>query len=297
MLKLLLIIAFGIWFVMDSRVRYTVFHPHIVLYNAIRDLYLRYKYKKYNEFNEFGRMIMFIADEANPFGSGKTLNMVAYAKAIYEIFDGLTIWSKYHKGFVEQKIKIVSNITLFNIPYIPLSNEQQIIELSKNEDDSIVYLILLDEMGSLYNNREWKTNLSSDMVETILQQRKAKISFLGTVQNWTLFDITIRKVTSLVRSCKKTWRFLVVNEYLACQVERAQFNLELINTTSIKCNFATDNLYNSYDTTERVEKLQKEIKEGKMLSSEEIINSSSGQSTDIESLTNVKRRYRKRFKK
>lgn len=297
MLKLLLIIAFVIWFVMDSRVRYTVFHPHIVLYNAIRDSYLRYKYKKYNEFKEYGKMIMFIADEMTPFGSGKTLNMVAYVKAVYEHYNGLMIWSKYHKGFVEQKIKIISNITLFNIPYIPLVSEQQIIDLSENEDDSIVYLILLDEMGSLYNNRDWKTNLSSDMVESILQQRKAKIGFLGTVQNWSLFDATIRKVTSLVRSCKKTWRFLVVKEYIACQVERAQFNLDLINTTSIKCNFATDKLYNSYDTTERVKRLQKEIQAGKMLTTEEILNSSNGQSTDIESLTNIKRRYRKRFKK
>lgn len=296
-MKILLIIAFCIWFVLDSRVRYTLLHPHIVIYNAIADLYNMIKYKKYNEFKEYGKLIMFIADELNPFGSGKTLNMVAYAKAVYEQYNGLMIWSKYYKGFVKQQIKILSNIELFNIPYVPLVNEQQIIDLASNEDDSIVWLVLLDEMGSLYNNRDWKTNLSSDMINGILQIRKGKVAILGTVQSWSLFDATIRKVTSLVRSCRKTWRYLVVKEYLACDIERSQFNLELINTKSVKCNFATDSLYNSYNTNERVERLQKDIQEGKMLTSEEVLNSSSGQSTDIESLTNIKRRYRKRFKK
>lgn len=276
--------------------RYTILHIHIVFYNFIVDLYKYFKYKKYNEFTDFGKMYIYIANGKQPFGSGKTLSLVEYVRIIYKKYNNVDVWSYEKNCFIKQRIKVYSNIRLIGIPYIPLVSYEQLITCSNCVQDGVVNLFIIDELGSQFNNRDWKTNLSNDLLAAILQQRKSKIALIGTVQDWSLFDATLRKVSTLCIECSKKWRFVVNRKFIASDIERSSYNTELIKPLSVQCFFSTDKIYNSYDTNERVDKLVRDIKNGDMLSNDEILNSSSGNSVELSSLTNVKRKYRKNIK-
>ena len=297
MIKWLIIIAFIFVFVLVPQVRYTCFHLPTVVYNVVIDSYKYIKYKKYNEYRDFGKMFIYVANDKQPFGSGKTLSIVDYIRYVYNRYNGVQVWSKSDNKFVEQKIKIYSNVTLFGVPYILLVSYEQIINARKNNDDSCISLFVIDELGSQFNNRNWKNNLPPDLLEAILQQRKSKIGILGTVQDWSLFDATLRKVSSECIECGKTWRYVVNRSYYAKDMERAQYNTELIKTRSVRCFFATDKIYNSYDTNERVDKLVSDVKKGEIISNEEILTHASGDISDLSTLTNIKRKYRRRVRK
>lgn len=296
-MKILLILGFIVLFYLFPILRYSVCHPVQVLRYAVVDLYEYIKYKKYNEFVEYGKMTMYIADDKQPFGSGKTLNLVRYVSGIYKQYNGKLVWDKDKQEFVPQEVKIYSNIKLLGIPFIPLVSEQQIIEASELGSSSTIHLFILDEMASQFNNRDWKKNLSEDLLNAILQQRKSKIAIIGTVQDYSLFDATLRKLCTSVFVCSKLWRFLTLKEYYAKDVERAQTNTDLIAIRSLFVRFATDSLYHSYDTSEKVSKIKKQIEEGALLSNEEILLAANGTPMELGSLTRINRKHRKRFRK
>ena len=61
--------------------------------------------------------------------------------------------------------------------------------------------------------------------------------------------------------------------------------------------FATDKVYNSYDTNERVEKIVDAVQAGEMLTNEEILNHANGDTSDLSTVTNLRRKYKKRVRK
>lgn len=298
LVKLGLIIGFVYAFVAFPEVRFTVFHFPTVFYNACVDVYKYVRFKRWNECRDYGRMDIYVADERQPFGSGKTLNMVRSALNIYKNYNNVQIFDFETFQWVTQYVHIYSNLKLMNVPYVPLTSTQQMIDISKGEgipDDGNrhIYLFLFDELGRVFNNREWKTNINTDFLSALLQQRKNKIIVKGTVQDFSLFDATMRKISSKVYSCTKKWRFLTLREYYAHDIERAGFNTELIAVRSLVVNFATDKLYESYDTNEVVGDIVKEIQSGQRLSNEEILNSS-GTAGDLNTLTRIHKKYKRR---
>lgn len=297
LIKIIAVGGFGLVFVLLPQVRYTCFHLPTVLYNAVVDLYWYIKHKRWNEYKQYGKMFIYIANDKQPFGSGKTLSIVDYVRYVYNRYNGALVWSKNKGEFTEQKIRIYSNVTLLGVPYIPLVSHEQITDARENTEDTCVSLFVIDELGSQFNNRNWKNNLPPDLLEAILQQRKSKIGILGTVQDWSLFDATLRKVSTECIECSKLWRYVVNRSYYARDMERAQYNTELIKTRSVSCFFATDKVYNSYDTNERVNRLAEAVRNGEIISNEEILNHANGDSVDLSTLTNIKHRYRKRVKK
>ena len=82
MFKWLFIIGFIFAFILLPQVRYTCFHLPLVFYNFVIDTYKYFKYKKYNEYRGYGRMQIYVADEKQPFGSGKTLSITIQEGAI-----------------------------------------------------------------------------------------------------------------------------------------------------------------------------------------------------------------------
>lgn len=297
MIQFILLVAFIFAFVLLPELRYTLFHLPTVLYNAVVDSYKCIKYKRYNEYKEYGKMQIYVANEKQPFGSGKTLSIVDYVLAVYKRYNGVPVWSESDKKFVPQKIKIYSNVELRGVPYVPLVTYDQIINARTENNDTMVQLFVIDELGSQFNNRTWKNNLPMDLLEAILQQRKAKIAILGTVQDWSLFDKTLRTVSAECIVCSKRWRFVVNRTYYAKDMERAGYNMDLLESHGVHCFFATDRVYNSYDTNERVDQLLQSVKDGELISNEEIINHANGESADITTLTRLKRKYRKRVRK
>lgn len=253
---------------------------------------------RWNECGEYGKMNMYIADSSQPFGSGKTINVTAYAKDIYDRYNDKRVYDFKEKVWKIQKVKIVSNYKLLDIPYIPLHCHKQIVECTEIQEDGVinVWLILIDEMGTQFNNRTWKDNLSEDLLCAILQQRKNKVAILGTVQDYSLFDATLRKLCTYVYVCKKHWRFCRFTRYFAKDVERADGNINMLQHKGVAITFATDKLYNSYDTNEKVTKLVKDIENGDMLTNQEILQHADSKA-EFEAMQTIKRKYKRRVKK
>lgn len=293
---LLILIIVGIYFLFTSYIfRFSLVHIPLVLKNTCKDLFHYFKYKQWREMKTYGTMNIYVADETQPFGSGKTLNMVYQAYNIYRQFDDVEVFNLRAGAWVKQYVHIYSNVKLLGIPYVPLTSTYQLIDVATNDiyqDDNIhIFVFLIDELGRIFNNRDWKTNLNKDMLGALLQQRKNHLCILGTVQDFSLFDATMRKVCTNVYSCTKKWRYLLLRQYYAVDLERANFNADLVKMRGAFVRFATDSLYNSYDTYEIVSDLQKEIALGQHLSNEEILNASEN-GLDVRSLTRVGKRFR-----
>ena len=277
MLAILIIGVVGFFILKNPISRYSLFHLPKVTQNAVVDIRNYIKEKKWNEFSGYGRMDIYIADDSKPFGSGKTLNMINDAISIYHQYDGVEVYNSDIGEFVIQHVHIISNLQLFGVPFVKLVSTTQITDIvNMNEDDNDIhiYLVMIDELGRIFNNRDWKTNLSSDLLGALLQQRKNRLLIKGTVQDFSLFDATLRKISSVVYVCQKRWRFLVRDIYTATDIERSGYNLRMCSSRGSMCGFATNKLYNSYDTNEVVEDLAKSVVEGRQLTNLEVLQNS-----------------------
>lgn len=296
MIKIILIIVIIYLMIVYPEFRYFVFHPLQCVPAAYHDIRKYIKYKRWREMKTYGCMDVYIADEKQPFGSGKTLNMIRNALAIYNTYNDTTVYNFTSGEWVNQYVHIFSNIELRGVPYVPLVNTYQLIQVATADQDPDpdihIYVFVIDELGRIFNNRDWKTNLNSDLLGAILQQRKNHLVILGTVQDYSLFDATLRKLCTNVYSCTKHWRLLTLRHYYAHDLERANFNNDLVMCRGIYVRFASDWLYNSYDTKEVVSDLQKSIAAGQHLSNEEVLKLAEN-NQDTRTLTRVAKRFRK----
>lgn len=276
MLLLFFVVLFAFILYRKPVLRYSVFHLPKVTFYAFTDFRKFLKYKRWNEFDGYGRMDIYIADDSKPFGSGKTLNMVADAISIYHNFNDKEVYNFDSDSWSRQYVHIISNLDLIGVPFVKLVSTTQITDLVNLEDDGNIhiYLVLIDELGRIFNNRDWKNNLPSDLLGAILQQRKNCLLLKGTVQDFSLFDATLRKLSSVVYVCQKKWRFLIRDIYTATDIERSGYNISMCSPRGNMCRFATDKLYSSYNTNEVVQDLERSVVEGKQLSNFEILQSS-----------------------
>ena len=139
---------------------------HYVIKYGIMDIYRFFRYKKYNECRDYGKVITICASGTKVFGSGKTLSGVHALRYVYEKYDGLEVWNPTEKKFVVQHIHIISNVELTDIPFTFFENEQQLIEVEQPEMD--VTIFFLDEASSIWNSRNFKDNISTDLLTSLL---------------------------------------------------------------------------------------------------------------------------------
>lgn len=292
------IIVFCYLLYANERFRFTVFHFPTVFYNAFCDFFKFIKFRDWHNCKDYGKMEIYTADEKQPFGSGKTLNMVRSVRNFYHLYNDKEVFDFEELCFVNQYVHIYSNIKLFGVPYVPLKNTQQFIDVAngsvvpEGDKNHHIFVFCFDELGTLFNNRDWKNNLSTDFLSALLQQRKNRVLIFGTVQDFSLFDATMRKICTNVYVCSKKWRFLTIRQYFAKDIERAGFNTQLLQLRGLSVRFATDALYNSYDTNELIQGIQKGVQQGEYLSNKEVLEQASNDS-DIRSLTAVKRQLKR----
>lgn len=281
-----LVIVFLLFLVIFTPIgRFIPFHlPQILLY-VPKDIYEYYRYKKYNECPYYGAIDIY----NGYFGSGKSVSAVSKAvDKIYRHYNGLDIWSKEKNCFIKQKITIISNIALVGIPYVPFVSEQQIFKYEAEEGEVLIFLI--DEIGTVWNNRAFK-DFSPDVFNAIVQSRKRKIYIIGTIPKIIGTDINVRRFTNDVIVCSKWWRIIKHRYFKADELENCS-NVDMLEPYYIKYQFVTNRMYNQYDTNEIVDKLQKDMEEGKLLSFRELANQSDGNG-DIKQ-ARLKKRFRKR---
>lgn len=229
-----LLIGFIILFVISPLVRVIVKNLHLIGIYSVRDIFEYFYNRRYDEFNLYG-IDMFIG----MFGHGKTLSMTHRARLIYK---------KYG-----DRVRFLSNYKLNDIPYIPLINFNQIVEIGEEDDkkyDGTV--VLIDEIENVLSHRNF-SSFPLALLHTITQQRKKRVYILCSAQRFFMVDKIWRSITTNVINCNKFWRFQHCEIYDAWDLEQSM-NYTNIKRISNKWYFVKNQDYNSYDTSEMVKK-------------------------------------------
>lgn len=252
--------------------RLFVFHPFATAYYAVRDFVYFFRHKKYNIYDG-GILNCYFAH----FGGGKTLSATQYVGKLFKRYNNKRVWDRGKRKFVLQKVHIISNVHLNKIPYEELVSLSQIVccawknkKIDNEKDTRTVVLVLLDEASSQLNSREFKSNINADFLNTLITSRHFHMSIIYTSQKFKLVDALLRNVTQKCVSCRKLWRFMVQYYYDADEMEFAS-NPMLVKPYRRKGFFVKDKDYNRYDTLATVEKLQKSVDKGDMMTEEQII--------------------------
>lgn len=262
--------------------RCIIFNVHNVVYYSCLDVYLYFKERKWKNFTYYG-IDMFIG----MFGHGKTLSMTHKARKLYK---------KYGDS-----IRFVSNYELKDIPYIPLKNFNQIVELGKQAlEEKPKYLepdeappsyyydqkgnikkeyrrkvkigtddagepiyerrilrptfkgtvVLIDEIEDLLSHRNY-AKFPLQMLNTLTQQRKAKIYIMCSAQRFFMVDKLFRGITTHVIDCNKYWRLQHMVYYDAWDYENAM-NAQLVKRLTHKWWFVKNKDFDTYDTTQMI---------------------------------------------
>ena len=268
-------------------VPFTITHFYHIITNGAVDLYKYIKHKERNRCKAYGRIYMITAYRNRVFGSGKTLDMTMLARQIFNKYDGLPVWNEDKQEFVTQHIHLISNVELLDVPYTPFTTAEQLKNVVQDEDD--VTLFVFDEVGAIWNSRNYKDNISTELLKRLLQVRKNKIGILCTAQRFKFVDALLRQITGSLYCVNKTWRILSVREYDAVSFENCD-NIDMIKPLSICFKFVFDKDYHAYDTSAIVE----DLKKADMLSDSEILAAQGVIEPNIDFATGIKKRFRKR---
>lgn len=298
MTKFVFIICFVFFFIVNLHFRYFLFHPIQVIKNAIYDIYDYFAHKRYNECKEYGKVLMYTASDSQAFGCGKSLSMVHLCNSIDKRYNNVPVWDTDHKCFVDQHIFFVSNLELKNVShYIPFTSKEQFKNVHKmNIGKHDVVFFVLDEAGIVFNSREYKTNLPTEFIQKLLQVRHYKIGFITNAQRFNMVDKVFREISNTVTTCKKWWRFVLLQYYDAFELENA-VNPNLLVPKFKKIWFATDYDFNSYDTNYNVDTLLNELESGDIMSTSEILALRDNHNSDLDSVIKIKNRFKFRKNK
>lgn len=265
------IVVFLVLLVMFPVLRCALFHPCSVTFFCIKDFFLYIRHHEGDRCRT-GELVAY----TGLFGKGKTLSAVHHVMDAYKRHNGKKVWCPRRKKLVQQRVKVISNVSL-GIPYEDFVSLQQIVLAAErnqaydDEHDTLtVTLVLGDEFSVQMNSRNFKTNIDPLFLNTILTCRHYYISLYYTAQRFGHVDALLRQVTSYVVECDKLWRFQRQSYFDAWDMENAT-NSQLIRPFRRSCWLVRDRDYNAYNTLACVGNLTHAMKAGEMMSEEEIL--------------------------
>lgn len=278
--------------------RCAVFHPFALVKNGVLDLIRYIRRKEYNLYGT-GELVAY----TGLFGKGKTLSVVHRVVSAYKQYDGKPVWCPRRKKIVTQRVKVISNVSL-SIPYEDFISLEQIVLAAENNreyddvhDTLTVTLVLGDEFSVQMNSRNFKTNIDPLFLNTILTCRHYYISLYYTAQRFGHVDALLRQVTSCVIDCDKLWRFQRLNKYDAWDMENASSS-QMVRPIARSCWFVRNRDYEAYDTLACVGNLKKSMKEGDMMSEEDILKlQQNSQQVNMDGVSHPSRRWMRRRKR
>lgn len=228
---IVLLVACLIAYALSPFFRCFVKNIHNSIYYGILDIYDFILHKKWDMFHLYG-IDMFV----NMFGAGKTLSMTHRARMIYKQFGG--------------KVRFISNYHLPDIPYIPLSNFHQLLDLGEDDTDYVGTVVLVDEISTVLSHRNF-ANFPIELLSVLLQQRKRRIYIMCTAQRFFMVDKIWRSITTNVFACNKYWRFVRWQMFDAWEYEQC-INTEILKPTYTWWWFVHNADYNAYDTEQMI---------------------------------------------
>lgn len=272
--------------------RCALLHVFALAGYGVKDFFLYFRRRQYN-LCPSGELVAY----TGLFGKGKTLSAVHKVVSAYHRYDGKKVWCPRRNRFVTQRVKVISNVAL-SIPYEDFISLEQIVlaaERNQEQDDKnhtlTVTLVLGDEFSVQMNSRNFKTNIDPLFLNTILTCRHYYISLYYTAQRFSHVDALLRQVTSYVIDCDKLWRFQRLKLYDAWEMENAA-NTRLLTPFSRRCWFVREKDYRAYNTLACVGNLKKSMKDGDMMSEEEILKlQQNPQEVNMEGVSHPSKRW------
>lgn len=268
---IIVLIALIIALIISPTIRCAFVHPILLMVYGVQDMLQYVQHKEYN-ICPTGELVAY----TGLFGKGKTLSAVHRVVSAYHQYNGKPVWCRRRKKMVTQRIKVISNVSL-SIPYEDFISLEQIVlaadcnQAYDDEHDTLtITLCLGDEFSVQMNSRAFKSNIDPMFLNTLLTVRHYYISLLYTAQRFGHVDALLRQVTSYVCECDKLWRFQRLDFFDAWDLENAT-NIQLITPFRRSCWFVRQEDYDAYDTLACVGNLKKSMKEGDMMTEEEIL--------------------------
>ena len=293
LISLLLIILY----VRSPFFAYCFWHPILFIKWFFNDIYDYFSKKRYNECKFYGTINVFTAYNNMAFGCGKTLSAVKRCNDLDKQFNGKMVWSDDKKDFVVQHLFFCSNIELKDVThYIPFRSKDQFVNIEDfNLEPQDILIFVLDECGIVFNSRDFKSNISSDFLQNLLQVRHNKVAFILTAQRFNMIDKVLRECTSTVIACEKNLRLFCQRFYNAYELENAD-NPMLIEPVGHRVFLATDKLYKSYDTNYNIGKLKERLEDHDFMDTRTLL-ADRGDTGDINHVSKFRKKYKKRFQK
>lgn len=267
--------------------KFLIKHVFDILKYAAIDGYYYIVRKEYNRCPYFGKISITSAYRNKVFGSGKTLDISKRVHDIFTKYDGLPVWDDDLQDFVIQRIHIVSNITFKDIPYTPFVTSRQLMNVEQPKQD--VTIFVFDEVGAIWNSRDFKTNISTELLRNLLQVRKNKIGIMGTAQRFRFCDALLRQITGSLYCVNKFWRIIKIREYDPFDFENCT-NQDMLKPLHVSYSWVSNQDYAAYDTDERVERLSNED----VLPDEQILANQGVNSGEMDAASHLKKRFRRR---
>ena len=229
-----IVLGLFVVYMLSPLVRVIIRNLHLVGIYSFLDFVEYIKFRRWDDFTLYG-IDMFIG----MFGHGKTLSMTHRARLIYK---------KYG-----DRVRFISNYKLTDIPYIPLINFNQLVDIGEEESsDYIGTVVLIDEVENVLSHRNY-ANFPLALLHTLTQQRKKRVYILCSAQRFFMVDKIFRSITTNVINCNKFWRFQHCEVYDAWDLEQSM-NYSNIRRKQNLWWFIKNQDFNSYDTSEMVKK-------------------------------------------
>lgn len=264
--------------------RCIIFNIHNVLYYFGCDIYTFFRDKRWEDFDHFG-IDMYIG----MFGHGKTLSMTHKAVRLYAKYgDSIRFVSNYElKGIPYIPLKNFNQIVKLGQEAIEAEQKGKYLEVGEDiplyyydENGNIkkeyrrkvkidvdelgndIYerkilrpkykgtVVLIDEIEDLLSHRNY-ASFPLQMLNTLTQQRKAKIYIMCSAQRFFMVDKIFRSITTHVIDCNKYWRLQHMRYFDAWDYENAM-NADMIKQICHKWWFVKNKDFNSYDTTQMI---------------------------------------------
>lgn len=169
-------------------------------------------FKLYNQVKEVGCIDCYCSDNNKVFGNGKTLSAVMKVCSLYKHYNGLEYIDFNGKKHCNN-IRIYSNLELRGVPFTPLVNLKQIVSYTENRQPDDIAIFLIDEANSVLNSRNFKNNLSFDVVKSIVTCRHYGIYLVLVGQRFNYLDAFVRDMCDRVIMCRYSPFFRLLSHY------------------------------------------------------------------------------------
>lgn len=250
--------------------------PVKVISYCLSDIYNYFRFKKWLVFKT-GAFTAFDSQEGVVFGSGKTLSVVYQTLHDYKKYNGKRVYDVHRRKWVQQNIKVLSNLTFYGIPFEKLENLGQIIQLAERSvkedqvnDTLTCILVVIDECQNQLHSRSFKDNLSPMMLKALTECRHFNMSIYYDCPRFKQVDALLRQCTAINVKNRKVWRFQLQTVYDASRVEECD-NLDSLRPIKKTGFFIENSLFDAYDTKEIIETLSKARDKNDFLTDEEIL--------------------------